>query len=76
MPVLLTYESATVKKHDKVCDEYVEDLVAEAKGAWQAFKAELPVDFPVTIHFIVLPLEETKTVRDLAHETLLTYQTL
>lgn len=76
MPVLLTYQSKTVAKYDKVCDEYVVDLIDEAKGAWQFFKDELQVDFPVTIHFIVLPLDDTKAVRALAHDTLMTYQTL
>lgn len=76
MPVLLTYQSATIKKHDKVCDEYLKELIAEARASWQKFKDALPENFPVTIHFIVLPLEETKVVRHLAHETLMTYQTL
>lgn len=76
MPVLLTYQSKTVKKHDKVCDEYVEELIAEARAAWDSFKGQLPAGFPVTIYFIVLPLEDTKTVRELAHETLMTYQSL
>lgn len=76
MPVLLTYQSDTVKKHDKVCDEYIAELVAEAKQAWQTFKDKLPGNFPVTIYFIVLPLEDTKRVRELAHEALLTYQKL
>ena len=76
MPVLLTYQSKTVKKHDKVCDEYVDELIAEARKAWDTFKGQLPAGFPVTIYFIVLPLEDTKTVRQLAHETLMTYQTL
>lgn len=76
MPVLLTYQSKTVKKHEKVCDEYVEELIAEAREAWHSFKGKLPADFPVTIHFIALPLEDTKTVRELANSTLMTYQTL
>ena len=76
MPVLLTYQSKTVAKHDRVSDEYVADLIEEAKSAWEFFKDELQADFPVAIHFIVLPLEDTKAVRAMAHETLMTYQTL
>lgn len=76
MPVLLTYQSKTVQNHDTVCGEYVDELIAEAREAWELFKGQLPADFPVTIYFIVLPLEETKTVRELAHETLMTYQKL
>jgi hypothetical protein len=76
MPVLLTYQSPTVKKHDKVCDEYVAELIGEAKEAWQTFKDQLPANFPVTIYLIVLPLDDTKKVRELAHEALMTYQKL
>ncbi|WP_193627226.1 DUF1837 domain-containing protein [Brevibacterium sp. CFH 10365] len=76
MPVLLTYQSATIGTYDKVCDPYIADLIVEAKEAWQDFKDKLPYDFPLAIHFIVLPLEDTKAVRDIAHETLMKYQTL
>lgn len=76
MPVLLTFKSKTVAGYDKVCDEYVEALIAEAKEAWQKFKDKLPTDFPVTIHFIVLPLEDTASVRKLADDTLKAYQKL
>lgn len=76
MPVLLTYQSKAVKAHDAVGDEYSTDLIAEAKEAWQIFKDQLAVDFPVTIYFIVLPLEDTAKVRELAHQTLMAYQRL
>ncbi len=76
MPVLLTYRSNAVANYDKVCVEYVEALIEEAKGAWQKFKDLLDADFPVAIHFIVLPLEDTARVRQLAHEALMTYQKL
>jgi hypothetical protein len=76
MPVLLTFKSKTVAGYDKVCDEYVDALIEEAKDAWQKFKDQLPNDFPVTIYFIVLPLEDTATVRKLADDTLKAYQKL
>jgi hypothetical protein len=76
MPVLLTYQSNTIQSHDKVSVEYVEALVKEAKAGWQTFKNQLAFDFPVTIHFIVMPLAETKTVRSLAHNLLKAYQDL
>lgn len=76
MPVLLTYRSKAVAHYDNVCGEYVEALIVEAKQAWQTFKDKLDANFPVTIYFIVLPLEDTAKVRELAHETLKTYQKL
>ena len=76
MPVLLTYKSSAIGKYDEVCDEYKEALITEAKGAWTKFKEKLPCDFPITVYLIVLPLEDTAKVRDLADETLRNYQSL
>lgn len=76
VPVLLTYQSTAVSNHDRVTDQYMEDLTNEARTAWQSFKDKVHLGFPLTIHLIVLPLENTGTVRHLAHERLLTYQKL
>ncbi len=76
MPVLLTYKSTAVASHNRVSDEYVKALIEEANVAWQKFKDQLTADFPVTIYFIVLPLEDTAEVRRLADETLRAYQKL
>lgn len=76
MPVLLTYQSSIVGSFDKVSDQYVAELIQEAKGAWAIFTRELGSAYPITVCFIVLPLLETKRVRDLAHETLMAYQKL
>lgn len=76
MPVLLTYQSETVQKHERVTSEYEVALVGEAEAAWQDFKNKLPTDFPVEIYFMVLPLEDTKRVREIAHQTLIAYQRL
>lgn len=76
MPVLITFKSKAVAGYDKVCDEYVDALIREAKDAWQKFKDQVPDDFPVTIYFIVLPLKDTAAVRKLADDTLKAYQRL
>lgn len=76
MPVLLTYKSSAINRYDKVCDEYENDLIGEAREAWQQFQTKLGCNFPVTIYFIVLPLEDTAKVREIAHEVLLNYQKL
>ncbi len=76
MPVLLTYQSKAISKSKMVDDEYVEALVEEAKVGWETFRDQLATDFPVTICFIVLPLEDTAKVRTLAHEMLKSYQKL
>ena len=46
------------------------------EGSLEIGGSELPDDFPVTIYFIVLPLEDTATVRKLADDTLKAYQKL
>lgn len=76
MPVLVTFKSTAIAGFDEVCDEYIAALTEEARDAWQKFRDQLAVDFPITIHFIVLPLEDTATIRDLADATLRTYQDL
>lgn len=76
MPVLLTYQSSAIANHRVLSEEYAAELVAEARSAWGAFKDGLTVGFPVTIHLIVLPLEDTAKVRALADETLKAYQKL
>lgn len=76
MPVLLTYASDVVGRYDEVCDAYEADLIEEARNAWRNFQAKLPIDFPITIYFIVLPLEDTAEVRNIAHEVLMRYQAL
>lgn len=76
MPVLLTYASDVVGRYDEVCDAYEADLIEEARNVWRNFQAKLPIDFPITIYFIVLPLEDTAEVRNIAHEVLMRYQAL
>lgn len=76
MPVLITYQSSAIQKHRAVSEDYISDLVSEAKAAWDTFNDELTTGFPVTIFLIILPLEETAKVRSLAHDTLMAYQKL
>lgn len=76
MPVLLTYQSTVISEYDKVDNSYEAALIAEAETAWQKFSDQLPGDFPVVIYFIVLPLEDTAKIRDIAHQTLRIYQSL
>lgn len=76
IPVLLTYQSTTIGNHREASEKYKKELIDEAENAWHIFNNKVPGDFPLTIYFVVLPLENTKTVRDLAHQKLRTYQTL
>lgn len=76
VPVLLTYQSTTIGNHREASENYKKELIDEAENAWHIFNEKAPSDFPLTIYFVVLPLENTKTVRDLAHQKLRTYQTL
>lgn len=76
IPVLLTYQSTTIGKHREVSEAYKTELIDEARNAWNIFTNKLPNKFPLTIYFVVLPLEDTKTVRSIAHQKLRIYQTL
>ena len=76
VPVLITYKSNVIQQYNRVSDEYEMALISEAKKAWKKFKDRLAEEFPVTIYFIVLPLEDTASIREIAHSTLMMYQKL
>jgi hypothetical protein len=56
VPILLTYDSATVAKHRAFDDAYLKDIVAEVEDNYKHFLTKLTC--PVRVHLFVLPLED------------------
>lgn len=58
VPVMLTYDSPTVRKHSRVTHEYEEAIREESETAWQKFTNALDIPFPITLHLILVPLHD------------------
>lgn len=76
IPVMLTYNSAAVANHKEVCTEYIEAIKIEAEAAWKKFAAKLDLPFPVTMHLILVPLENKARLTNLLHQKLQIWQHL
>lgn len=74
IPVLVTYNSDAIQCHDKICDEYVAALEQEAQTAWTNFDDKLSVPLPITVHLILMPLQDKEKMRDLMHDKLRVWQ--
>lgn len=60
IPVLLTYESETISKFNRVTEDFKEALENEINDNWKKFsKKKLPIDF--RIELILLPLKSKKS---------------
>jgi hypothetical protein len=70
IPVMLTYDSPAVASHHNVCAEYVEALRSEAENAWMKFKSKFTTPYPVTLHLILVPLENKERLTNLFHQKL------
>lgn len=55
IPVLLTYDSVILAKHNLKCDEYIAEISDEFTKFHKNFSDKLG-DFPLTIHLFLLPL--------------------
>ena len=75
IPVLLTYDSPTVKAYSTCCDEYKAAFVEEVENHWQNFSdKDLPNE--LRIHLFLLPLEDKKTLVCILDERLKKWQSL
>lgn len=75
IPVLLTYDSQTVKAH-KACDgQYETAFVNEVQTHWQSF-AEKNLPAELRIHLFLLPLHEKKVLVEMLDERLKIWQSL
>ena len=73
IPVLLTYDSNTVKNYEELKEAYrttLEDEILEHKDSF--FTSNLPDE--LKIHLILLPLQSKKELIDAFHERLKAWQ--
>lgn len=76
IPVLLTYNSDAVCQWDSVCNEYTEELIAEAEAAWAKFSDSLDLPLEVRIQLILVPVEDKARLQGLFHQKLKLWQHL
>ena len=73
VPVLLTYDSPTVAKHNIANDDYLSDLKEEISKHYETFRdTELPNC--VRIHLFLLPLNSKSELVDSLHQELKKYK--
>jgi len=73
IPVLLTYDSPTIGRHDCVDPSYICDFTSEVKQHYKTFgKAGLPR--AIRIHLFLLPLERKSELVESLHERLNKWQ--
>lgn len=62
IPVLLTYDSTTISKHDSYSAQYVSEIKEEFNKHYETFKNAFTEGLPLEVHLFLLPL---KTKADL-----------
>ena len=73
IPVLLTYDSAVVDRHQVVDDNYIADFTNEINRNYEHFRAAgLPP--AITVHLFLLPLEQKAELVAALHERLRAWQ--
>ncbi|NCL75775.1 Hachiman antiphage defense system protein HamA [Rhodococcus sp. YH1] len=70
IPVLLTYDSSTVSGYSKISRDFVCDLKDESEKAWKRFIKALDIPYPVTLHLILVPIEDKERLTNLFHQKL------
>lgn len=75
IPVLLTYDSAILAKHNQKCDEYIAEISEEFTKFHENFSKKLG-GFPLTIHLFLLPLNTKEELMNSLENKLKTWQNL
>ena len=59
IPILITYDSGTLKKHNKTTDDFNKELEEEVLAIRQKIEEKTSnLNLPVKIHLFLLPLQE------------------
>lgn len=75
IPVLVTYDSSALTRHDRHSEQYFSELRSEVSEAWAPFSQAFEAP-PATIDVIFIPLlEKSKFVKEL-HERLKVWQAM
>jgi hypothetical protein len=72
IPILLTYESAVIMGSTKVDPKYIDSIRTEVSDAYRnmrnklnaGYKARFNETLPITVHVILIPLKEKKSLID------------
>lgn len=65
VPVLLTYDSNSVKSNNSICDEFRKQLTAELNDKYSTIEGKgFVISENIELHFILLPLEEVKKIKE------------
>jgi len=65
IPILITYDSATIQSHTEVCKEFQDQLNAELDNKYSIIDGKSFVIKPnLELHFILLPLKTVKYIKD------------
>jgi len=75
IPVLLTYDSTILAKHNQKCDEYIAEITEEFAKFHENFSKKLG-DFPLTIHLFLLPLNNKEELMKSLENKLKIWQNL
>lgn len=73
IPVLLTYDSSIISKHEKSTQDYVNEIEIELLKFHKSFCDKLG-DFPLTVHLFLLPLSTKKELINKLEEKLKIWQ--
>ena len=64
VPVLVAYDSAVTRAHDKLCPAYLADLETEVRSSWSRFHAGLNAELPVEVRLFLVPLATKAALLD------------
>jgi len=76
IPVLLTYESNTIKRHDIICDEYVTAFEKEIMTYFKSFCEKCRGSTAVRFHLFLLPLDDKKRLAETLDKKLNAWQAI
>lgn len=70
IPILLTYESNVIQKSNKTDQEYTDNIRKEVSNAYEnmrkkldeGYKTRFKASLPLTVHVILIPLKDKKTL--------------
>jgi Cap4 SAVED domain len=74
VPVLVMYDSPATSGHDHDCDEYLADLKAEVRRAWQKFGSALDSRLPVTVRLFLVPMATKQVLLEALDKELAPWQ--
>jgi hypothetical protein len=65
IPILITYDSKTVKGNKSVCKEFTEQLMSELTAKYKTIDGKSVTLKPnIELHFIIIPLETVKEIKE------------